>query len=83
MKNKMRIFSVLLACVMLMGIMPMTVSAEGTQDNPINANDKWMGYGVDCFLMNTTLEADDADGVWYELTADKAGDLLGGLKKLF
>lgn len=75
MKNKMRIFSVLLACVMLMGIMPMTVSAEGTQDNPINANDKWMGYGVDCFLMNTTLEADDADGVWYELTADKAGIL--------
>lgn len=75
MKNIKRVFSVLLAVMMLLAVAPMTVSAEGTQDNPINANDKWFGYGVDCFLMNTTLEADDADGVWYELTADKAGIL--------
>ena len=75
MKNIKRVFSILLAVMMLLAVAPMTVSAEGTQDNPINANDKWFGYGVDCFLMNTTLEAGDADGVWYELTADQAGIL--------
>ena len=75
MKLTKRILGILLACMMLMGMLSIGVFAEGTQENPINANDKWFGYGVDCFLMNTTLEAGDEDGVWYELTADQAGIL--------
>lgn len=75
MKMTKRMIGILLACAMLMCAMPLAVSAAGTQDNPINANDKWFGYGVDCFLLNTTLEANDTDGVWYRLTADTAGIL--------
>lgn len=75
MKMTKRMIGILLACAMLMCAMPLAVSAAGTQDNPINANDKWFGYGVDCFLLNTTLAANDTDGVWYRLTADTAGIL--------
>jgi len=75
MKKTKKFLSILLAYLMLMSMTVIGVSAEGTQDDPINANDKWFGYGVDCFLMNTTLAEGDADGVWYQLTADKAGIL--------
>lgn len=76
MKTTKKILSILLSCLMLLSMLTLSVfAAEGDQANPINANDKWFGYGVDCFLMNTTLEANDADGVWYQLTADKAGIL--------
>ena len=76
MRKTKKILSILLSCMMLLSLLSVGVfAAEGDQDNPINANDKWFGYGVDCFLMNTTLEANDADGVWYELTADAAGIL--------
>ena len=71
MRKTRKILSILLSCLMLMSLLSVGVfAAEGDQDNPINANDKWFGYGVDCYLLNTTLEAGDADGVWYELTAD-------------
>lgn len=76
MKKTKKLFSILLSCLMLMSLLSVSAfAAAGTQDNPINANDKWFGYGVDCFLMNTTLTAGDADGVWYRLTADAAGIL--------
>lgn len=71
-----KILSILLSCLMLMSLLSVGVfAAEGDQANPINANDKWFGYGVDCFLLNTTLEENDTDGVWYQLTADAAGIL--------
>jgi len=76
MKTTKKVLSILLSCLMLLGMMSISVFAEeGTRENPINANDKWFGYGIDCFLLNTTLEAGDQDGVWYELTADEAGIL--------
>lgn len=75
MKNMKRVFSVLLACLMLMMVVPMTVSAAGTQDDPINANDKWFGYGVDCYLLNPTIAEGTADGVWYTLTVEQEGIL--------
>ena len=76
MKKTKKILSILLSCLMLMSMLSVGVfAADGTQKNPINANDKWFGYGVDCFLMNTTLAANDTDGVWYKLTADAAGIL--------
>lgn len=76
MKKTTKILSALLACLMLVSLLSVGVfAAAGDQSEPINANDKWFGYGVDCFLMNTTLEAGDADGVWYQLTADAAGIL--------
>ena len=75
MKNIKRVFSILLAVMMLLAVAPMTVSAEGTQDNPINANDKWFGYGVDCYLLNPTIAEGTADGVWYTLTVEQEGIL--------
>lgn len=76
MKKTNKLLGILLSCVMLLSLLSVGVfAATGTQDDPINANDKWFGYGVDCFLLNTTLEAGDADGIWYELTADTAGIL--------
>lgn len=75
MKNAKRILSVLLACLMLMAAVPFAVSAAGTQDDPINAADKWFGYGVDTYLLNPTI-AEGSDGTWYTLTADKAGVLV-------
>ena len=75
MKNAKRILSILIACAMLMMVMPMAVAAEGTQDNPINAHDKWFGYGVDCYLLNPTIAEGTADGVWYTLTVEQEGIL--------
>ena len=75
MKNAKRILSALLACLMLMAAVPFAVSAAGTQDDPINAADKWFGYGVDTYLLNPTI-AEGSDGTWYTLTADKAGVLV-------
>ena len=75
MKMTTKILSALLACLMLVSMTVISVSAEGTQENPINANDKWFGYGVDIFLLNPTLEPGDTDGIWYELTADANGIL--------
>lgn len=75
MKNSKRILSILMACAMLMMVMPMAVAAEGTQDNPINANDKWFGYGVDCYLLNPTIAEGTADGLWYTLTIEQEGIL--------
>lgn len=75
MKNIKRALSMLLVCLLVMAAMPLAVSAaEGTQENPINANDKWFS-GASCFLLNTNLEAGDTDGVWYELTVDTVGIL--------
>ena len=73
MKLNKRIMSVLLSCLMLAGMLSAGVYAAGTQDDPINANDKWFGYGVDCYLLNPTLAAGATDGVWYTLTVDQAG----------
>ena len=75
MKHMKRVFSVLLACLMLMMVLPMAVSAEGTQDNPINANDKWFGYGADCYLLNPTI-AEGSDGVWYTFSPEQDGILV-------
>ncbi|MBR2319393.1 MAG: hypothetical protein IKA50_01235 [Clostridia bacterium] len=74
MKNAKRILSILIACAMLMMVMPMAVSAAGTQDDPIDAKTKWFGYGVDTYLLNPTI-AEGSDGVWYTLTAEKDGVL--------
>ncbi len=74
MKNVKRALSILLACLMLMSIMPMAVAAEGTQDNPINANDKWFGSGVNTYLLNPSIAA-GSDGMWYTLTAEQNGIL--------
>ena len=75
MKMTKRIVSVLLACLMLMSITVVAVSAEGTQENPINANDKWFGYGVDCYLLNPSFTEGDTDGIWYRLTVEQEGIL--------
>ena len=75
MKNAKRILSILLATLLVMMALPMTVSAAGTQDDPIDAATKWFGYGVDTYLLNPTI-AEGSDGMWYTLTADKAGILV-------
>jgi len=77
MKTTKKILGILLACLMLVGMLSMGVFAaeEGTKENPINANNKWFGFGVNCFLLNPTLTAGDTDGIWYTLTADAAGIL--------
>ncbi len=76
MKLTKRIISILLACLMLMGMLSVGVfAADGTQDDPINANDKWFGYGVDCYLLNPTFAEGDTDGMWYELTVEQEGIL--------
>lgn len=75
MKTK-KILGILLACVMLLGLLPLSVfAAEGDQDTPINANSKWF-QGTSCWLLNPTLKAGDTDGIWYTFTAEKAGILL-------
>ena len=45
---------------------------EGTEANPINANDKYFA-GAFCYLLNPTLLEGDNDGVWYEFTAPSNG----------
>ena len=75
MKNAKRILSILLAALLVMMAVPMAVSAAGTKDDPINAADKWFGYGVDTYLLNPTI-TEGSDGMWYTLTADKAGILV-------
>ncbi len=76
MKMTKRIFSILLACLMLMSMLSVGVfAATGAPNDPINANEKWFGYGVDTFLLNPALSAGDTDGIWYALTADKDGIL--------
>ncbi|MBR0447059.1 MAG: hypothetical protein IIX28_01130 [Clostridia bacterium] len=75
MKTTKRILSILLACVMLACVMPMAVSAAGTQDDPIDAKTKWMGYGVDAYVLNPTI-AEGSDGMWYTLTAESDGILV-------
>lgn len=72
MKNVKRILSILMVCAMLVAALPMVVAAE----DYINANDKWFGYGVDCYLLNPSVAADDADGLWYQLTAEQDGILV-------
>lgn len=73
MKKTNRIIGLLLSCLMLMSLLSVSVFAdEGTQENPINANDKWFA-ATNCFLLNPSLQAGDADGIWYTLTADKDG----------
>ena len=79
MKKTKKILSVLLTCALLLGALSMNVVAAGTQSNPIDANAKWFGYGVDCYLLNTTLTAGDADGVWYKLIV---GEEEGGILQL-
>ena len=74
MKNAKRILSILMACVLLMMAMPMVVSAEGTQDDPIDAKTKWFGYGVNTYLLNPSI-AEGSDGMWYTLTAEQDGIL--------
>ena len=74
MKNAKRILSILMACVLLMMAMPVVVSAAGTQDDPINANDKWFAYGM-AYLLNPTIDEGTPDGLWYTLTAEQDGVL--------
>ena len=70
-----RILSVLLSCLMLAGMLSVGVFAAGTQADPIDAATKWFGYGVDTYLLNPTIAAGTTDGIWYTLTANKAGIL--------
>ena len=74
MKHAKRILSILMACAMLMMVMPMAVSAAGTQDDPIDAATKWFGYGVNTYLLNPSI-AEGSDGMWYTLTAEQDGIL--------
>ena len=76
MRTAKKLLSILLTCLMLMSMLSVGVfAAAGTPNDPINANDKWFGYGVDTFLLNPALTAGDTDGIWYTLTADKNGIL--------
>lgn len=76
MKMTKKILGVLLSCLMLLSLMSVGVfAAAGTQEDPINANSKWFGYGVDCYLLNPSLTAGDEDGLWYTLTVETAGIL--------
>lgn len=75
MKNYKRFLGILLTALMLMSMLTVNAFAAGSQSDPINSNDKWFGYGVNCFLMNTDLAAGNTEGVWYELTADADGIL--------
>ena len=75
MKNAKRILSILLAALLVMMAVPMAVSAAGTQDDPIDAADKWFGYGADTYLLNPTIAEGTTDGIWYTLTAANDGIL--------
>ena len=74
MKNLKRILSILAVCAMLLAVIPMTVAAAGTQDDPIDAATKWFGYGVNTYLLNPSI-AEGSDGMWYTLTAEQDGIL--------
>lgn len=74
MKTTKKILGILLACLMLVGMLSVGVCAAGTQDDPIDAKTKWMGFGVDTYLLNPTV-AEGSDGMWYTLTAETAGVL--------
>lgn len=74
MKTTKRILSILISCLMLLGMLSVGVFAEGTQDNPIDAATKWFGYGVDTYLLNPAI-AEGSDGMWYTLTAEQDGIL--------
>lgn len=74
MKLTKRIFSILMVCLMLSGMLSIGVFAAGTQEEPIDAATKWFGYGVDTYLLNPTI-AEGSNGLWYTLTADTAGVL--------
>ena len=74
MKLTKRILSILMVCLMLTGMLSIGVFAAGTQEDPIDASTKWFGYGVDTYLLNPTI-AEGSNGMWYTLTADKAGVL--------
>ncbi|MBR4053221.1 MAG: discoidin domain-containing protein, partial [Clostridia bacterium] len=50
------------------------IPEEGSENNPINANDKYF-EGAMCYLLNPTLSAGDTDGIWYEFTAPADGIL--------
>ena len=76
MKNAKKMAGILLACLMLLSSLSMGVcAAAGDQDNPINAETKWFGYGVDTYLLNPTISAGATNGMWYTLTAKNAGVL--------
>ena len=75
MKTAKRITGILLACLLMVGLLAVSVSAAGTKEDPIDAQTKWFGYGVDTFLLNPTIAAGTTDGMWYTLTANKAGIL--------
>lgn len=69
MKMSKRILGILLACVMLMCLMPIAASAAGTETDPIIVSKTHLGE-LSVYLFNTTLEAGDTDGVWYKFTAE-------------
>ena len=69
MKMTKRILSILLSCVMLLSLLCVGTMAE----DYIDANAKWFGYGVDCYLLNPTLTEGDTDGLWYQLNVEQDG----------
>ena len=71
-----RIFSILMVCLMLSGMLRIGVFAAGTQEEPIDAATKWFGYGVDTYLLNPTI-AEGSNGLWYTMKAETAGVLPG------
>ena len=71
MKKTKKILSILLACMMLMSLLSVGTFAE----DYIDANAKWFGYGVDCYLLNPTISDGDTDGVWYQLNVEQDGIL--------
>jgi len=69
MKTTKKILSILLACAMLVGV----VSVGTVAEEYINANDKWVGNGLDCYILNPSIPAGDTDGLWYQLNIEQDG----------
>ncbi|MBE6807006.1 MAG: hypothetical protein E7527_03195 [Ruminococcaceae bacterium] len=69
MKKTKKTLSILLSCVMLLSLLSVGVFAE----DYIDANAKWFGYGVDCYLLNPSMTEGDTDGLWYQLNVEQDG----------
>lgn len=72
MKKAKKILSILLTCLMLLSVFSVNTFAE----DYVDANATWFGYGVDCYLLNPSLAAGDADGITYKLDVEQDGILV-------
>lgn len=75
MKKLRKLIAVTFALALLAGVMTVTAFAaeEGTQSNPKIVEPFTMLDNA--YLMNDSLAAGDADGIWYSMTAHRAGIL--------